>query len=263
MDFSRQLRRAEQLAKSGSLVMPPDSVNGIVMPTPARGPSPLAPWCTFNGGLPMETPFFQGWFNDTFTQPPIPKLTEVWVDMDVNYLDVDAIGRDARRAPQPSDRVMIEFTGTPAPAAYVSAATAEQLREAEQNPKPRPAPRVPDVYIPDGIAILSALLCGCSDQVDVWQSVLDELKRLNTPFEEKTKEQYVPKPGQWFLANMLDKAGLTEHGGNLCAAWLTYDGERTLEFLEDNGVMWWDTLDAEDVAEAGMRYQWDYDRREQ
>lgn len=254
MDFSQQLHRAEQLAKTGSLVMLASVLE----------PEPRAPWGDYNGGSPRD--LFRDWFK------PVPKLAEVWVDLDMNYLDVDRVQSRSHWfnetfttpvMPQPSDRVTIEFTGTLAPGAYVSPAVAAQLDKAASTPIERPAPRVPDVYIPDGIAILSALLCGCTDQVDVWQSVLDELKRLNTPFEEKTEEQYVPKPGQWFLANVLDKAGLTEHGGNLCAAWLTYDGEQALEFLETNGVMWWDTLDADDVNEAGMRYKWDYDRREQ
>lgn len=85
MDFAQQLRRAEQLAKTGSLVMqnehdPPDG----------------RLW------LPREKP------------EPNPPM-EVWIDQTVNYLDIDRIGRRSRRSPLEEERVVIEFIGTPDP----------------------------------------------------------------------------------------------------------------------------------------------------
>jgi len=81
MDFAQQLHRAEQLAKAGSLVMPPGRAltGSLWLPKSVDEPDPVDPWGPLNGGLPSD------WFKRN---------------------EGDRVEEE---------RVVIEFTGTPDP----------------------------------------------------------------------------------------------------------------------------------------------------
>jgi len=89
--------------------------------------------------------------------------------------------------------------------------------------------------LPDPIARLDGLICGCGSPDLVWswiRSFLEDPGQLR---------QHLEEPTWWFCAYVIGSVGLTEHGGSIAGAWLTQDGQEVLEWLHEHGPDWAET----------------------
>jgi hypothetical protein len=95
------------------------------------------------------------------------------------------------------------------------------------------------VTVPDGIAKLADVFCGCGAPEKAWKAVLAELERLKDRAERR--DGIEPPRGNdhwWVLAYLLDHFELTEHGVSVSYAWLTLEGEEALTWLRKWGCSW-------------------------
>ena len=92
-----------------------------------------------------------------------------------------------------------------------------------------------DQFLPEQVARIDDLVCGCGEPWRVWDWVGE---RLNDIAKENWNE---PASGaEWLAVYLLDRKGYTEHGGSLPWCWLTDDGLILLGFLCRNGSNWSD-----------------------
>jgi len=92
-----------------------------------------------------------------------------------------------------------------------------------------------DYPLPDSIAEIANLMCGCGDPESVWAQVKCILETA------RDRGFYEPVTGgDWFLAYVLGVKNLTEHGTGVRGAWLLPKGEEALEFLTKWGADWAD-----------------------
>jgi len=93
------------------------------------------------------------------------------------------------------------------------------------------------ITVPEGIAKVSAVFCGCGRPQDAWKTVHDYLERfgrcdLRKP-ELNTGEAYI-------TAYLLSHLGLIEHGGSVGGSWTTPLGVGAAAFLREHGSEWQD-----------------------
>lgn len=106
------------------------------------------------------------------------------------------------------------------------------------------------VTVPDGIAKVADVFCGCGSPCDAWVEVHKELKRCGTEGDAK---QAPNDSGLWYImAYLLDHSGLTEHGTSIRWAWLTADGAAALAFLDEWGSEWPEHESADFVRKDGV-----------
>jgi hypothetical protein len=105
-----------------------------------------------------------------------------------------------------------------------------------------------EVIVPVGIAKINNHFCGCGDAALAWQEIHDELKRCAL----ESKPLIDEKGGLWYImAYLLDHCGLTEHGTSVHYPWLTAEGEKALEFLNQWTADWKGTPDVDFVSPDG------------
>lgn len=95
------------------------------------------------------------------------------------------------------------------------------------------------VLVPDPVARLNEVFCGCGSPELVWQAILDRLEdsisdRWNLPVETGP---------EWILVYLLAHHGLTEHGASCRCSWLTDAGVVVRDFLRQYGSEWQESGD--------------------
>lgn len=97
-----------------------------------------------------------------------------------------------------------------------------------------------DGILPDSVARLDDIFCGCGDPEIAWAWIKRYLSGLHT----RAKGQgwpWKPSTGPEYLAvYVLDHLDLTEHGSTIRCPSLTNDGREVLAFLEAQGADWKD-----------------------
>lgn len=97
--------------------------------------------------------------------------------------------------------------------------------------------------IPDGIAKIDDVFCGCGDPEAAWEEIKKELTRLN---QEHMERKEIESSGLWYImAYLIGHMELSEHGGGIGGAWLTPLGKETLDFLEKYGANWKENQEVE------------------
>ncbi len=100
---------------------------------------------------------------------------------------------------------------------------------------------LPIIVVPEGIAKLHGMLCGCIDRAPVWKLLCEHLERDAS--EHKQSVEFTP---QWYITeSVLDHCGLTEHGIAIRYSWLTDKGRAALAFLLMHGDGWSEREDVE------------------
>ena len=99
-----------------------------------------------------------------------------------------------------------------------------------------------EIPLPDGMARLSRVFCGCVTKEATWGVMLAELERLDRSESKGTDD---------LASSLCDHLRLSEHGTSIRGGWLTPDGKEALEFLRKWGIDWEDKgnfIDKEGVS---------------
>lgn len=81
--------------------------------------------------------------------------------------------------------------------------------------------------LPEGIARVARMFCGCCTVENTWDQILAELERCE-------RSEYTADDD--LAAAICDHCGLTEHGTSIRGAWLTDSGQAALVFLRQHGI---------------------------
>lgn len=93
--------------------------------------------------------------------------------------------------------------------------------------------------MPDGIAAVKEMMCGCGDHEAVWTTVRDYLEACGRPIDQRSRLSVDALDGRdWLFLYVMDHCGLTEHGSGIYFAWLTDAGKAALAFLVEHGTAW-------------------------
>lgn len=96
--------------------------------------------------------------------------------------------------------------------------------------------RAGDKMLPEPIARIARVFCGCGCPDDAWGWVAEYLGKLER--KEPIGDDF---GGEVMIClYLMAHLELTEHGGSVYGCWLNPDGETALRFLRENGVDWAD-----------------------
>lgn len=102
--------------------------------------------------------------------------------------------------------------------------------------------------------------CGCPDTVlELYRDVIAMASTQQRAFG--WGESMADKSMAWLAMYVLDKAGLTEHGGGITGAWPTEDGNRVLAFLRatncDSNLFWDANTESLNLEQLGPDLQYE------
>lgn len=107
--------------------------------------------------------------------------------------------------------------------------------------------------LPDSIAAIDNLMCGCGDPGAVWEWIKQYLTDRPSQYGGYSLGKIESGP-EIFCAYILDHLRITEHGGSVMNAWRTEKGDEVLEFLNKHGAEWGDEewIDSEGAHRGSM-----------
>ena len=93
--------------------------------------------------------------------------------------------------------------------------------------------QVTDKPLPDSIAKVAQVFCGCGDPEMSWKEIHSCLRDA-----DQLAGTYVTDGPTQLVAYLLDHLGLTDHGTSIYYHWLTDEGKEALRFFEEHGPRW-------------------------